>query len=188
MKKFQKGNNDGYALLYVLIVILVLCAIAMAICTVALRNFQLQERSVAQIQRLYQAEGEIEKFVALAEDVRTPVSASSGICETQLSAQAEAEELCKLQYKAKLEGRDKDKLDDEKGNVSLSVDTSSTVDLCKFTLIYKNKAVEIETTVSLLLSYQNSFEKHEYDYNNDGTTDEIKWSCKSTINPSTNPW
>ena len=52
-----------------LIVILVLCAIAMTICTIALRNYQGQVRAVAQTQQLYQAEGEIEKFVALAEDV-----------------------------------------------------------------------------------------------------------------------
>lgn len=68
MRSFRK-ETGGYALAYVLIVILVLCAIAMTICTIALRNFQAQERAVAQTQQLYQAEGEIEKFVALAEDV-----------------------------------------------------------------------------------------------------------------------
>ena len=68
MRSFRK-ETGGYALAYVLIVILVLCAIAMTICTIALRNYQGQVRAVAQTQQLYQAEGEIEKFVALAEDV-----------------------------------------------------------------------------------------------------------------------
>ena len=68
MRSFRK-ETGGYALAYVLIVILVLCAIAMTICTIALRNYQGQVRAVAQTQQLYQAEGKIEKFVALAEDV-----------------------------------------------------------------------------------------------------------------------
>ncbi|MDO4314219.1 MAG: hypothetical protein Q4C45_00465 [Oscillospiraceae bacterium] len=68
MKALRK-DSGGYALLYVLIIVVVLCAIAAAICTVALRNYQEQARAVAQTRQLYQAEGEIEKFVALAEDV-----------------------------------------------------------------------------------------------------------------------
>lgn len=68
MKKLWKGNG-GYALVYVLIVVLVLCAVAVSVCTAALKNYQAQERSIRQTQQLYQAEGEIEKFVALAEDV-----------------------------------------------------------------------------------------------------------------------
>lgn len=68
MKKLRT-DNGGYALVYVLIVVLVLCAVAVSVCTAALKNYQAQERSIRQTQQLYQAEGEIEKFVALAEDV-----------------------------------------------------------------------------------------------------------------------
>lgn len=68
MKKLWK-DNGGYALAYVLIVVLVLCAVAVSVCTAALKNYQAQEESVRQTRQLYQAEGEIEKFVALAEDV-----------------------------------------------------------------------------------------------------------------------
>ena len=68
MKKLWK-DNGGYALIYVLIVVLVLCAVAVSVCTAALKNYQAQERSIRQTQQLYQAEGEIEKFVALAEEV-----------------------------------------------------------------------------------------------------------------------
>ena len=68
MKKLWK-DNGGYALVYVLIVVLVLCAVAVSVCTAALKNYQAQERSIRQTRQLYQAEGEIERFVALAEDV-----------------------------------------------------------------------------------------------------------------------
>lgn len=70
MKALRK-DTGGYALLYVLIIVVVLCAIAAAICTVALRNYQEQARAVAQTRQLYQAEGEIEKLAALAEDLNT---------------------------------------------------------------------------------------------------------------------
>ena len=66
MKKLRT-DNGGYALVYVLIVVLVLCAVAVSVCTAALKNYQAQEESIRQTRQLYQAEGEIEKFVALAE-------------------------------------------------------------------------------------------------------------------------
>ena len=56
MKKLWK-DNGGYALIYVLIVVLVLCAVAVSVCTAALKNYQAQERSIRQTRQLYQAEG-----------------------------------------------------------------------------------------------------------------------------------
>ena len=54
-----RKRTDGYALLYVLLVVLVLCAVSMGICTVVLKSYQGQVRSVEQTRQLYQAEGEI---------------------------------------------------------------------------------------------------------------------------------
>ena len=76
-----RKRTDGYALLYVLLVVLVLCAVSMGICTVVLRSYQGQVRSVEQTRQLYQAEGEVEKFAALAADVsglegETPLKSS----------------------------------------------------------------------------------------------------------------
>ena len=47
MKKLRT-DNGGYALVYVLIVVLVLCAVAVSVCTAALKNYQAQERSIRQ--------------------------------------------------------------------------------------------------------------------------------------------
>lgn len=44
MKKLRT-DTGGYALIYVLIVVLVLCAVAVTICTAALENYQAQEES-----------------------------------------------------------------------------------------------------------------------------------------------
>lgn len=178
MKKLRK-DNGGYALAYVLIIVLVLCAVAMSICTVALRNFQSQERSVVQTRQLYQAEGEIEKFVALAEDLRTSGSAEG--YATKEEAQAQAEENCKSSYENELVSK-KAKLNTTKGSVVLSID-STVVDrnLCKYTLTYQNEAVKIETAINIALSYDNSFEKDEDDIDHDGVIDLVEWSCTSNV-------
>ena len=55
MKKLRT-DTGGYALIHVLIIVLVLCAVAVTICTAALENYQEQEDSVRQTQQLYQAE------------------------------------------------------------------------------------------------------------------------------------
>ena len=97
----KKKDTGGYALAYVLVIILVLCAVAMAICTVAVRNFQEQERSVTQTKQLYQAEGEIEKLAALAESLEV-LELSDKVYDTTESAskcRADAKEA----YQAKLQ-------------------------------------------------------------------------------------
>lgn len=140
MKKLWK-DNGGYALAYVLIVVLVLCAVAVSVCTAALKNYQAQERSIRQTQQLYQAEGEIEKFVALAEDVKS-LKVSSGSCASDEAARVAA----MAAYVARLST-----LVD--GCTPTSVDTDKDVKFCTFTLTYKNDAVRIETNIRMDLKY-----------------------------------
>lgn len=140
MKKLWK-DNGGYALAYVLIVVLVLCAVAVSVCTAALKNYQAQERSIRQTQQLYQAEGEIEKFVALAEDVKS-LKVSSGSCASEEAARTAAMDA----YVARLST-----LVD--GCTPTSVDTDKDVKFCTFTLTYKNDAVRIETKIRMELTY-----------------------------------
>lgn len=140
MKKLWK-DNGGYALVYVLIVVLVLCAVAVSVCTAALKNYQAQERSIRQTQQLYQAEGEIEKFVALAEDVKS-LKVSSGSCASDEAARTAA----KAAYAERLST-----LVD--GCTPTSVDTDKDVKFCTFTLTYKNDAVRIETKIKMDLEY-----------------------------------
>lgn len=187
MKKFQKGNNNGYALLYVLIVIMVLCAIAMAICTIALRNFQSQERSVAQMRQLYQAEGEIEKFVALAEDMSELMPETSGEYTDANAARAEAERLCKDHYQAKLNDY-KTRVDDISGNCTLAIDTASNTDICKFMLTYQNEVVKIETMISIALKYEGFPSEHTYDSNNDGIIDFVKYSYTTKVSKASHTY
>ena len=60
----MKKNNGGYVLAYVMIVITVVSAMALAVGSVAVRNLQVQEAAVERMQDLYAAEGEIERFQA----------------------------------------------------------------------------------------------------------------------------
>lgn len=156
MKKLRK-DNGGYALVYVLIVVLVLCAVAVSVCTAALKNYQAQERSIRQTRQLYQAEGEIERFVALAEDVHLLEYS------TKRDTKEAAEKAAMDAYVARLST-----LVD--GCTPTSVDTDKDVKFCTFTLTYKNDAVRIETKIKMNLEYKVTEEESQPD----GTTTKVK--------------
>ena len=143
MKKLRT-DTGGYALIYVLIIVLVLCAVAVTICTAALENYQAQEESVRQTQQLYQAEGEIEKFVALAEEV------SSLTDSAECDSESEAKDKAKAAYKTYLSSL----VNPPDSGYTLTHDTGdSDSKSCKFTLTYKNDTVCIETKISMALTY-----------------------------------
>lgn len=151
MKKLRK-DNGGYALAYVLIVVLVLCAVAVSVCTAALKNYQAQERSIRQTRQLYQAEGEIEKFVALAEDVHLLLDSA------EYDSQDDAKKAAKEAYLTYL------------GEVSETVsscnyDPNATItdsNSCTFPLTCENAAVHIETKIKMNLEYEvKKIEKQE---------------------------
>lgn len=150
MKKLWK-DNGGYALIYVLIVVLVLCAVAVSVCTAALKNYQAQERSIRQTQQLYQAEGEIEKFVALAEAEDVKSKTVSLPCASQDEAMGAA----KTKYKKYLA----DLVSSLASGYTLTLDfvdsDNSDNSSCTFTLTYKNDTacIEIVTEISMALLY-----------------------------------
>ena len=162
MKKLWK-DNGGYALVYVLIVVLVLCAVAVSVCTAALKNYQAQERSIRQTRQLYQA-GEIEKFVALAEDVSSLQDSAEYDSEDDAKAEAKAAYVEHLKILA--------------GGCTLPPDgTDTDVEFCTFTLIRANAAVRIETKIKMKLEYDvKSVEKPE-DPQPDGKP-KIKYTAK----------
>lgn len=149
MKKLRT-DTGGYALIYVLIIVLVLCAVAVTICTAALENYQAQEESVRQTRQLYQAEGEIEKFVALAEDV------SSLTDSAEFSTESDATDNAKDAYENYLNYLYELVKPPPASGYTLTLDTDDTGDTandsCKFTLTYKNDTVCIETKISMALT------------------------------------
>ena len=70
MRNLRK-DTGGYALLYVLVVIILLCAVAMMICTVSMQNLTAQQKSVERMADKYAAQGEVEKFKAVAVDLNS---------------------------------------------------------------------------------------------------------------------
>ena len=64
-------RNEGYALSYVLVVLLVLCIIAISVMSAPLRNLQMQQASIARMQDKYAAQGMIEQVVAQLEKQTT---------------------------------------------------------------------------------------------------------------------
>lgn len=145
MKKLRT-DTGGYALIYVLIIVLVLCAVAVTICTAALENYQAQEESVRQTQQLYQAEGEIEKFVALAEDVSSLTDSAEFSTESAATDKAKEAYENYLNYLYELV-----KPPPASGyTLTLSVDSGNSP--CEFTLTYQNDTVCIETKISMALT------------------------------------
>lgn len=165
MKKLRT-DNGGYALVYVLIVVLVLCAVAVSVCTAALKNYQAQEESVRQTRQLYQAEGEIEKFVALAEAVSN-VSSRLTVSGTYVSENAATEDAATenaVKNKAKDAAKTKyeEYLKSLASGYALTLDTShSDRESCKFTLTYKNDTVCIKTEIKMNLEYEVKIVKRE---------------------------
>ena len=159
MKKLRT-DTGGYALVYVLIVVLVLCAVAVSVCTAALKNYQAQERSIRQTQQLYQAEGEIEKFVALAEAVSNVSSLK--VSGTYVSEDTATENAVKDKAKDAAKAKYKDYLNSLASGYTLTLDTKdSDRESCKFMLTYKNDTVRIETKLKMNLEYEVKIEKQE---------------------------
>ena len=153
-----RKRTDGYALLYVLLVVLVLCAVSMGICTVVLRSYQGQVRSVEQTRQLYQAEGEVEKFAALAADVSGLEGETSSEKDSPEAAEAEAKRLCWDAYRTALEGY-LTALDTVSGSHTFAQGSdgepdTSVPDRTAFTLTYRNEDVEVRAQVRMDLTYQ----------------------------------
>ena len=143
MKKLRT-DTGGYALIYVLIIVLVLCAVAVTICTAALENYQAQEDSVRQTQQLYQAEGEIEKFVALAEDV------SSLTDSAEFSTESDAMGAAKAAYENYLNYLYELVKPPPASGYTLTYDPGAfDSNSYTFTLTCANAAVRIETEISM---------------------------------------
>lgn len=73
MKSMMK-RNDGYALSYVLVVLLVLAAIALAVMTLSLNAVKRQQASIDQMKDKYVAQGMVEQVVAQLENETKDVS------------------------------------------------------------------------------------------------------------------
>ena len=64
----MKKHDEGYALVFVLVVMAVLGIVATTLMTGAMKNLQAQNTSLFQMQAKYKAQGEIEKTVQLIEN------------------------------------------------------------------------------------------------------------------------
>ena len=130
-----------------------------------MRRRRVQERSIRQTRQLYQAEGEIEKFVALAEHVSSLRDSEEYDSEDKAKAEAKKAYVENLKTLA--------------GGCTLPPDgTDTDVEFCTFALTRANDAVRIETKLKMELKYEvKKIEKQEPQPN--GTFKEvIKYTAK----------
>ena len=64
----MKRHNEGYALPFVLVVLVVMCIIAVGIMDFSLRNLQSQKATIQRMEAKYEAAGKIEEIVAAIEN------------------------------------------------------------------------------------------------------------------------
>lgn len=64
----MKKHDEGYALPFVIVVMLVLCLVAVSVMSFSLRNLQSQKASIEQMEAQYQAQGELEKMIVELND------------------------------------------------------------------------------------------------------------------------
>jgi len=114
MKHLRK--DDGYVLVYVLIVFTILSLVAVSICGMALRNLQAQKADAARMEARYAAEGVLQQFVAQVEELET---FSEALPEeedaTETTMQNEAKKSAKTAFWASI-------LSYEDGDEAVSVD------------------------------------------------------------------
>ena len=67
----MKKHNEGYALPFVLVVLIVLCIIAVGIMDFSLRNLRSQQNTIQRMEAKYETAGKIEEIVAA---MQTPVA------------------------------------------------------------------------------------------------------------------
>ena len=60
----MKKHNEGYALPFVLVVLVVMCIIAVGIMDFSLRNLESQQSTIQRMEAKYEAAGQIEQIVA----------------------------------------------------------------------------------------------------------------------------
>ncbi|MBR2048478.1 MAG: hypothetical protein IJ960_07765 [Oscillospiraceae bacterium] len=74
----RKKHDEGYALVFVLVVMVVLSLIAISLMTAALKNLQNQKATVAQMEAKYEAQGEMEKTIAQVTDRLSTLFGATG--------------------------------------------------------------------------------------------------------------
>lgn len=84
----SKKSNGGYVLIYVLVVVALLCAIVMSLCTVAVRGLQSQRASLEHTQQLYAAEGKIEQLAASVQSISIEATEAEALEEVLEQIQA----------------------------------------------------------------------------------------------------
>lgn len=138
--KHLKKDTGGYALLYVLVIVMVLVAISMMICTVALRNLQSQQAAVERMADKYAAQGEIEKTEVKIE----ALTVTGNTIDNPTTAKESAE----TAYKAGV-----DAFNDTENGLKIYLDTFDMDNkIAKVTIESKNKAVIVTAKLEIKLS------------------------------------
>lgn len=97
----MKKHNEGYVLPFVLVVLVVVCLVAVSLLTASLTNLNRQQASIDQMEAKYEAQGEIEKEIAVFFEDETKIleKTSENVEKSDENQTAFAAAAQKLAYK-----------------------------------------------------------------------------------------
>ena len=179
-----RKRTDGYALLYVLLVVLVLCAVSMGICTVVPEKLPGPGPLRGADPAALPGGGRGRKVRALAADVSGLEGETSSEKDSRAAAEAEAKKLCWDAYRTALEGY-RTALDSASGSHTFAQGSdgepdTSAPDRTTFTLTYRNEDVEVRAQVRMDLTYQ-IVETKEIPLYSNGEIIGHKYTCTAKI-------
>jgi len=142
MKHLKK--DDGYVLVYVLIVFTVLALVAGSICTMALNNLKAQKADVARMEARYEAEGYLQQFIAGVEalSVSTP--------QMNFPEENQAQDAAEALYWANVEDF-AEELEPIEGLDLVTVSADQNTDTVTVEIFDSGKTVAIEVQASVAL-------------------------------------
>ena len=162
----RKKHDEGYALVFVLVVVTVLSGIAIALMTGALKNLQAQTAAVERMQAKYEAQGEIEKKIAqLVDNLTNPAYASDKGPYNNYYVMEENSPKGAKPTAERLLGLDDIEWDENKTDVRLKLNASSDESkqvICRIECEVVLKNVIIEDTSGEILKYYISTPEIEY--------------------------
>lgn len=175
MKHLRK--DDGYVLVYVLIVFTILALVAGSICAMALNNLKAQKADVARMEARYAAEGYLQQFVA---EVCALKSSATGSGNDDPSAAAVAKDNMSAAFLSDVQSTaetfvEKNNIEDEDDDiVYLTLSEGSTANLLEVFANDLEGTVRIHAKIEVALT-------ETYSDKTSTETEPKTYSCKSTL-------
>lgn len=153
----MKKHDEGYALPFVLVVMVIICLVGISIMSSSLNNLQNQKASIERMQDQYAAAGKIEKVLAILQQNKSITSTIiEGACSTA-GMPMESEE---INFVSQVDTTRENK--DENGEISFTLKTESGMVEIATDIVIKGTIKWTKLSDEDTISYDVSAAKYTY--------------------------